>query len=273
MEAIASKAPAGAAERMKPAYPTIKESWGFLGWYILVALLVGVPLYLLAEFVLKLPASVSFMLITIASNLALFSFLRWKNGKQRLALHLAAPQPLWLYTTLPLLVVAEVLVLTLLQYLHLPNWSESFFKELIREPVSALFTGVILAPVLEELLFRGVLLQGLLRNYRPWVAIGQSSLLFGLVHFNPAQSLSAAFGGVLLGWLYYRTRSLWVCIAAHALHNLLAFGSILLFLDASDTMMLFGSSWVYAGAVLISAVVLTVLLRRIYQATKPLVEA
>lgn len=157
----------------------------------------------------------------------------------------------------------------LLEFLHLPDWSGAFFKELLQEPVIALVTGVVLAPILEELLFRGVLLQGLLHNYRPWVAIGQSAILFGLIHFNPAQSLSAAFGGLLLGWLYYRTRSLWICIIVHALHNLLAFGSMLLFPDVSNTVELFGSPWLYGGALLVSAAVLAGLLWRIQQATKP----
>jgi hypothetical protein len=75
-------------------------------------------------------------------------------------------------------------------------------------------------------LFRGILLNGLLRNYSPAVAIGQSALLFGVFHFNPAQSLNAALMGLLLGWLYYQTRSLGMCIGLHALNNLVAFSTM-----------------------------------------------
>ncbi|QKG58965.1 CPBP family intramembrane metalloprotease [Hymenobacter sp. BRD128] len=94
-------------------------------------------------------------------------------------------------------------------------------------PVLSLFFGCLLAPVLEEILFRGLLLRGLLRNYSPVVAIGQSALLFGVFHLNPAQSLFALLMGLMLGWLYYRTQSLALCIALHALNNLLSFSSMM----------------------------------------------
>jgi membrane protease YdiL (CAAX protease family) len=84
----------------------------------------------------------------------------------------------------------------------------------------------VAAPVCEELFFRGILLQGLLRNYRPAVAITQSALLFGLVHFNPTQSIVVFFMGLLVGWVYYYTHSLMLCIYLHALNNLLAFSSM-----------------------------------------------
>jgi len=90
-------------------------------------------------------------------------------------------------------------------------------------PVLAFGIGSIVGPLLEEYLFRGVLLRGLLRNYSPWVAIWQSALLFGVFHMNPSQSLSAMLLGLLLGWLYYRTQSLALCVSLHALNNALAF--------------------------------------------------
>jgi len=65
-----------------------------------------------------------------------------------------------------------------------------------------------------------------LRTYSPAVAIGQSALLFGAFHLNPPQSLATAGMGLLLGWLYYRTRSLGLCVGLHALNNLLAFYSM-----------------------------------------------
>ncbi|WP_226163213.1 CPBP family intramembrane glutamic endopeptidase, partial [Hymenobacter terricola] len=128
-----------------------------------------------------------------------------------------------------------------------------------------------LAPVFEELLFRGVILQGLLRSQRPWVAIGQSALLFGIMHFNPAQSLNALFIGLLFGWLYYRTRSLWLCIASHCLFNALAFGSRFYkawLKPASISGHSYGTAWLYyAGLVLVSALVLAFILWHIRRTT------
>jgi membrane protease YdiL (CAAX protease family) len=124
------------------------------------------------------------------------------------------------------LVPAQALLLTVLKLLYLPNWFADTFQEMAKYPALIIVGGCVLAPILEECLFRGILLKGLLRNYRPAVAIGQSALLFGLVHFNPAQSTVALLMGVLLGWLYYRTRSLGLCIMLHALYNLLSFGAM-----------------------------------------------
>ncbi|RAK70720.1 hypothetical protein DLM85_01910 [Hymenobacter edaphi] len=86
-------------------------------------------------------------------------------------------------------------------------------------PLAAAFTICVAAPVLEELLFRGVLLPGLLRNYGPARAILQSGLVFGVFHLNPAQALSAGLLGLLLGWVYWRTDSLLACMWLHFLNN------------------------------------------------------
>jgi len=84
-------------------------------------------------------------------------------------------------------------------------------------PVSAL---VLTAVVAEEVLFRGVILAGLLERYAVVPAIVGSALLFGLAHVLPWAIFSAFLGGLLLGWLYYRTRSILLCIVVHGLHNL-----------------------------------------------------
>ncbi len=85
--------------------------------------------------------------------------------------------------------------------------------------VERIFLLVIVAPVTEELFFRGIVLRGLLSRHRPFVAIGLSSLLFGLVHLNPWQFISAFWLGVALGWFYLRTGSINICILGHAVSN------------------------------------------------------
>ena len=81
------------------------------------------------------------------------------------------------------------------------------------------FLAVVIAPVTEEIVFRGLILRGLLGRWRPMAAILFSSGLFALVHFNPAQAPVALLLGLLTGWLYARTRSLGLCILAHAPNN------------------------------------------------------
>jgi membrane protease YdiL (CAAX protease family) len=84
--------------------------------------------------------------------------------------------------------------------------------------VPTLFACVA-APVLEEILFRGVILRGFLRQYSRTFAILWSAALFAVAHFNVYQLATALAVGIVAGWLYERCRSLWPCILLHASYN------------------------------------------------------
>ncbi|WP_082318123.1 CPBP family intramembrane glutamic endopeptidase [Hymenobacter sp. DG25A] len=274
METTVLERPIGVSDQ--PAYPTIRESWAFVGWYLLVVFGVGVPLFLLGETVFSFSRSVTVVVITIAANLSLLSILRWRAGTRWLPIRLQGQESASLYAVMPVLILTAILVLSLLDLLHLPNWADKTFQNLANTPVLAFVMLCVAAPVLEELLFRGVLLPGLLRNYpqRPWVAIGQSALVFGIIHGNPAQLVGAGLLGLLLGWLYYRTSSLGICIVVHALNNFVAFlGMVVGGKELVDKSIvdIFESWWVYAGVVALSALVLYWLLRRIWFMTEPVV--
>lgn len=214
-----------------PAYPTLKESWGALGWLLLISLPVG-GVALAAGGRRAGAATLSQLVgLVLASELTLVLTIWWvrrRAGPLRWpGFALWGPREQWqLYALLPALVLAQVILRSPVALLHLPSPNDELYHELARYPALLLGLGGLAAPVLEELLFRGVLLKGLLRNYRPAVAIGQSALLFGLLHLSPAQSISTALLGLLLGWLYYRTQSLGLCIGLHMLNNLLAFSGM-----------------------------------------------
>ena len=78
---------------------------------------------------------------------------------------------------------------------------------------------VVVAPILEELIFRGIILDGLLEKYSPLKSILISSILFGIVHLNPWQFVVAVILGVFSGWIYYKTKSLPFSIIIHATAN------------------------------------------------------
>lgn len=82
---------------------------------------------------------------------------------------------------------------------------------------------VIVGPILEELLFRGILLKSLLKKYynEPLKAIVYSSVVFAVVHFNLIQGVAAFGGAIVLGFIYYYTKSIKICILAHLINNLL----------------------------------------------------
>jgi uncharacterized protein len=78
---------------------------------------------------------------------------------------------------------------------------------------------VLVAPITEEVFFRGQLLRGFLARYAPTYAIGASAVLFSAMHMNPVQVPATLMLGILSGTLYHRTRSVWPSIVAHMLNN------------------------------------------------------
>ena len=82
--------------------------------------------------------------------------------------------------------------------------------------LSILVALVLVAPVTEELLFRGWLLKELQRQYGKAPALVWSSLLFGLVHIEPSAVIYATLAGFVLGAVALRTRSTLASIAMHA---------------------------------------------------------
>lgn len=86
------------------------------------------------------------------------------------------------------------------------------------------FAVGLLAPVAEELVFRGAILRSLLGwTGRHWLAIALSAVLFALVHGNPAQMPHALLVGLLLGWMYWRTDSVVPGVAFHWANNTIAY--------------------------------------------------
>ena len=99
------------------------------------------------------------------------------------------------------------------------------FESLVKEPWGYVAVG-ILAPLAEEIVFRGAILrtlQGMMSRKNHWVAIMISAALFGAVHGNAAQFVNALQMGLLLGWMYYRTKSLVPGILMHWVNNTMAY--------------------------------------------------
>ena len=90
----------------------------------------------------------------------------------------------------------------------------------------AIFKVVIMAPVIEELIFRGVIMHGLMRNYSKFTAVFVSALMFALFHLNPWQFPATFILGIVLGILMLRTRNIYLCILGHAINNGLVLISI-----------------------------------------------
>ena len=74
----------------------------------------------------------------------------------------------------------------------------------------------------EELFFRGLVLRRFYSTYSPFKALIFSSVIFGLMHINPWQMITTTFMGILLGWIYIRYKSIWLCMFLHALNNFIS---------------------------------------------------
>ena len=95
--------------------------------------------------------------------------------------------------------------------------------------------AILVAPVVEELYFRGVLLRSMLERRGFWPAAIVSSLVFGLVHWPIGEALGDALvlpivmtvTGFALAWIYSRRRNIVACVAAHMVFNTI--GIVLIF--------------------------------------------
>ena len=96
------------------------------------------------------------------------------------------------------------------------------------------FVVGLLAPLAEELVFRGAVLRALLRWHKnAWVGIAISAALFAIIHVNPAQMPHAFLAGLLLGWMYYRTDSIVPGVVFHWVNNSVAYVLYNLYPDPS----------------------------------------
>ena len=189
--------------------------------------------------------------------------IRWAKRRY----HIDAPEPTPANRqTVPLLVYPLLLAGTLCigfliepltVLIPTPDWLKKALEEAFTKNV--ILSAVIGAPIFEEWLFRGVILAGLLRRYSPANAIMWSAVIFSIIHLNPAQSIGAFFLGLALGWLFYRTGSLWPGIVVHFVNN--AFSSLVFLSDETmdmtknTTLVWVGNSTNYAMLLALSAAV------------------
>lgn len=164
-----------------------------------------------------------------------------------------------------LLLVCGGAIEVLQRFLPLSGWEEQAFDRMLSSNLPAIVATCLLAPVLEEMLFRGIVLRSFLLQYPRWAAIWSSALIFGVAHMNIYQFVVALLMGVLLGWLYERTRSLIPCIALHAFYNAGAMASSESARAGEAAFGAHAGEWVLASA--LAAVGMVVLVRLLHPGT------
>lgn len=134
---------------------------------------------------------------------------------------------------------------------------------------------VFFAPVLEELICRGLVLGTLRSRYGVTLAWLVSALFFGVIHLQPVQVINAFVVGLILGYVYISTDSLWSVMILHAMNNAVAYLMMItghantLLIDLIHNRVVYVVIYVAAVALLIvSGRMMLLALRRIKEAEK-----
>ncbi len=180
--------------------------------------------------------------LTIGFPIVIFHYFYLKPHKQNLGFHLKFCSLKDFFTILPMM-FGMILIAEAFSNL-IPTegqiWGDLFhdFQKqmnfISQDHLVMYLMVVVLAPVLEEILFRGIILKGLInKGVLPNNAIWISSLVFAIVHGNPWQFVGALLLGMVLGLVYFKTESILTVIVLHALNNLLSI-LVILYTDAEN---------------------------------------
>ncbi|MCU4156297.1 CPBP family intramembrane metalloprotease [Carboxylicivirga sp. A043] len=201
-------------------YPSLAQSWGITGITILCMILFTPINMILIPVMGKEYAMLTYYILTMGVAFFIAHLIR-KNETQLKHYPLNINRP----ELLPLIIFGALglvfgIVNPIGNLIPMPDLFKEMFKELASlNGFGAFAMMVIAAPLFEELIFRGIILDGMLKRYSPAKAIFWSSFLFGFVHLNPWQFVTGLVIGAFIGWVYYRTRSLSISMIIHAAVN------------------------------------------------------
>lgn len=209
----------------KVKYPTWVDLLAIIGVYIVASLLSGLLMLALNNFTqiekevvnsicyaLQFLLVIGFVVLQRKSRGETFKLIKFKFE--------ATTFPLLLWGVV--LVLAASFVIEPLLMLFPSGMLENAFDGIGRGGW-AILQLVVLAPLLEEVLFRGLIQGALNRKYNALVSILLASLIFGIVHIIPQQIVNAFVIGIILGYIYYRTQSLATVVIIHAINNAIAY--------------------------------------------------
>jgi len=215
------------------SYPNVGQSFGILGIIILVSILVS-PIIILNKFIGMEAAMLIYYLLAFGISFWIVNSIRKiETGVSTFNLKIEN------YRIIPFIIVVAIALLLgvitpISGLIPMPEIFQKAFLGMAKQNgVLSLLLMVIAAPILEELLFRGVILDGLLKKYSPVKSILISSTIFGLAHLNPWQFVAAFVIGIFAGWIYYKSRSLSLTIIIHASVN--SFGYIMRYFGDFDS--------------------------------------
>lgn len=208
----------------RKAYPRISQAIGLVVVAMVLVVVFDIPVWI----VTRPDSEIGSIAMEIARSLAVGLVTWWGYQRTGLSFGDVFPlKPVRVARVVPmvLMLLGAIILAAEANFVVQMVWSK---PPSMKEPTRGLFGGsvwvaflavVVLGPITEEFLFRGVILRGFLRNYSRRKAIMVSALLFALFHLSPWQFPVAFLLGVVLGWWLAVTGSLLPCLFGHALAN------------------------------------------------------
>lgn len=121
-----------------------------------------------------------------------------------------------------------------------------------------LISVVVLAPILEELIFRGRLYNLFGRSASPLFAVSLSAIAFGIVHFHPIVVIEAILSGFILSYFYLYKRSIIIPIILHVLNNAMAYTLLVLSYQGESLRQIIGNQELVLPVYIVSVVIVVV---------------
>ncbi len=208
----------------KKPYLSVGLGFGMLGIEILVALIFAPLNYILPKYVGEEVSQLIYYVLISSIGLYILCWIRKKKSNEK-SFSISFSN---MYAV-PFIILGGWALLfgaidPLADLIPVPEILKAEFEKLGNYTgVAAFFMMVIAAPIFEELIYRGIILDGLLKRYSAFTAILVSSILFGLIHLNPWQFVAGFIFGIFAGWIYYRTRNLTLTMILHAITNLVGY--------------------------------------------------
>lgn len=194
-------------------YPTLLQSLGLIGIWLIATFGVVIVLMPFTDVTSGIGLFLSY---TLSMTVTVFAgFALRKNYKLELT---GFPIGIALIGSL-LMIPLHIAIDPIVALFPVPESLKDIMEGIYDNPVASIATIAIAAPLLEEVLFRGIILHGLLKNYSAGLSIAFSSLLFAIIHGNIAQGLGAFLMGLFMGWIYWKTKSLYLPIILHFINN------------------------------------------------------
>ena len=221
--------------------PGIKGMFGFIGWFILGAMLGGIVTLIMGLFMSQ-QALEDYSMIVVYPLQFLPAMVYAANQSRKNMIFDAGytldNRHFSPYSFALIILVTVVMTFASMFVFDLPNyWNMqltnrssllSQFYDMMMEVMKQMTGGpfwssflvvAIFAPIFEEWLCRGMVLRGLLTKMKPVWAIVISALFFAVIHANPWQALNAFLIGLLMGYVYYKTGSLILTMIIHFVNN------------------------------------------------------